>query len=672
MSIVSNFSQNKFILDPGYNLTLRPMQYPDFYEMYKIGVKNNWTVEEIDFSTDISDLDNKITESERHLISRLIAFFATGDNIVANNLVLNLYNHINSPEARMYLSRQLFEEALHIQFYLTLLDNYVPDVSQREEMFRAVETIPSIRKKAEFCFRWMDTIYDLREIRSDADAQKFILNLACFATCIEGLFFFGAFAYVYYLKSKGLFHGLATGTNWTLRDETCVDEQTEILTSAGWQKFDQLSEKSEVAQFDMNSEEISFVRPLKIIKKRYSGEMYGIRNVKGGIDQLLTPDHDVVYKWSFQKRFEKKKVSEFKSNASLIRIPVAGYKQGKRKQFTAEDKLFIAIQADGSISSRYTGERCGTIPVQFSFSKQRKIDRLMDIISELGLTYVISYKKVSNKYPNRKDQTLIKVYVPVAWGASKEFTDWVDITRIDYEWGQNFIQELLLWDGHIPKGAPDGSGLYSSANKKNIEIVQQVALLSGYSTAISTVVDSRKSTYKTMYRIFFSKKPYIACSKKLFRYTEQYDGNVYCVSVPSGAIVIRRNGKVSITGNCHINFALKVLETVKLQRPDLFTPSLYSQMEQMLQEAVECEYQFAIDALDQGVTGLSLHDMRQYLEFVANQRREQLSLPVKTTVLNPFPFMELQDLQELTNFFERRVSAYQVAVSGDVKLDADF
>lgn len=343
MSVVSDYAQKKFILDSGYNLNLRPMQYPDFYEMYKIGVKNNWTVEEIDFSTDISDLDNKITESERHLISRLVAFFATGDNIVANNLVLNLYNHINSPEARMYLSRQLFEEALHIQFYLTLLDNYVPDITEREQMFRAVENIPSIRRKAEFCFRWMDTIHDLQELKTDEDYTKFILNLACFATCIEGLFFFGAFAYVYFLKSKGLFHGLATGTNWTLRDE---------------------------AQ--------------------------------------------------------------------------------------------------------------------------------------------------------------------------------------------------------------------------------------------------------------------------------------------------------------HITFGLKVLETIRLQRPDLFTQQLNSKLEQMLQEAVECEYQFAIDALEQGVTGLSLQDMRQYLEYIANQRREQLLLPVKSPVLNPFPFMELQDLQELTNFFERRVSAYQVAVEGEVTFDADF
>ena len=93
------------LLNPGFDLTLRPMKYPDFYEMYRNAIKNTWTVEEVDFSTDVMDLKNKMTPSERHLINRLVAFFATGDSIVANNLVLNLYKHINAPEARMYLSR---------------------------------------------------------------------------------------------------------------------------------------------------------------------------------------------------------------------------------------------------------------------------------------------------------------------------------------------------------------------------------------------------------------------------------------------------------------------------------------------------------------------------------------------------------------------------------------
>src|SRR4051794_17227305 len=146
------------LLNAGFNLTLRPMKYPDFYEMYRNSIKNTWTVEEVDFSTDVMDLRNKMTPAERHLINRLVAFFATGDSIVSNNLVLNLYKHINAPEARMYLSRQLFEEAVHVQFYLTLLDTYVPDEAERHEAFAAVETIPSIKRKAEFCFRWIDSL----------------------------------------------------------------------------------------------------------------------------------------------------------------------------------------------------------------------------------------------------------------------------------------------------------------------------------------------------------------------------------------------------------------------------------------------------------------------------------------------------------------------------------
>jgi ribonucleoside-diphosphate reductase beta chain len=207
------------LLDPGLCLTLRPMAYPAFYEMYRAAIKNTWTVEEVDFATDVSDLQ-KMSAAERHLVQRLVAFFATGDSIVANNLVLNLYKHINAPEARMYLSRQLYEEALHVQFYLTLLDTYVPDPAERFRAFAAVESIPSIKKKAEFCMRWLDSIHELSRLQNISDRRKFLLNLICFATCIEGLFFFGAFAYVYFLRSRGLLHGLAAGTSWVFRDES--------------------------------------------------------------------------------------------------------------------------------------------------------------------------------------------------------------------------------------------------------------------------------------------------------------------------------------------------------------------------------------------------------------------------------------------------------------------
>jgi len=331
------------LLDPGFNLTLRPMRYPHFYEMYKNAIKNTWTVEEVDFSMDVTDLRSKMTPAERHLINRLVAFFATGDSIVSNNLVLNLYKHINAPEARMYLSRQLYEEALHVQFYLTLLDTYIPDHAEREAAFSAVENIPSIRKKAEFCLKWIDSIQELEQLNSKEDRQRFLLNLICFATCIEGLFFFAAFAYVYFLRSKGLLHGLASGTNWVFRDE-------------------------------------------------------------------------------------------------------------------------------------------------------------------------------------------------------------------------------------------------------------------------------------------------------------------------SG----------------HMSFALDVVKQIRKEEPDLFDESLNRHIVEMLDEAVECEVQFAEDILSGGVPGLSVADMRQYLEFIADQRLMMLGIQKVYGAKNPFSFMDLQDVQELTNFFERRVSAYQVAVAGDVVFNETF
>ncbi len=331
------------LLNPGFNLTLLPMRYPQFYDMYRDSIRNTWTVDEIVFSDDVADLHNKLLPAEKHLIHRLVAFFATGDSIVSNNLVLNLYQHINAPEARMYLSRQLYEEALHVQFYLTLLDSYIPDLDDRKAAFDAIENIPAIRQKAEFCFKWIESIHGLTELNSREDRQNFLLNLICFAACIEGLFFFAAFAYVYFLRSKGLLNGLAAGTNWVFRDESC-----------------------------------------------------------------------------------------------------------------------------------------------------------------------------------------------------------------------------------------------------------------------------------------------------------------------------------------HMNFAFEVIEQVRKEEPGLFDDDLHRRVNEMIGEAVECEYQFAADVLSEGVPGMSLGDTREYLQYVADARLMALGLPKRYGSKNPFGFMELQDVQELTNFFERKVAAYQVAVEGEVSFEEDF
>jgi ribonucleoside-diphosphate reductase beta chain len=119
-------------------------------------------------------------------------------------------------------------------------------------------------------------------------------------------------------------------------------------------------------------------------------------------------------------------------------------------------------------------------------------------------------------------------------------------------------------------------------------------------------------------------------------------------------------------------FAYEVLETVRKEEPELFDADWGSQVRTMIQEAVECEAAFAEDVLSEGVAGLTRIEMREYLQYVADQRLLKLNLPTIYGSRNPFSFMELQDVQELTNFFERKVSAYQVAVQGEVAFDHAF
>lgn len=208
------------ILDSGMILKMRPMTYPAFYDIYKKAITNTWTVEEVSFLTDISDLRDKLTPSEKRIVNRIISFFAIGDLLVLHNAIRNLSKHINSPEALLYYARQIFEESLHQDFYNILLDNYVPDMTEREKIFDAINTLPSVKAKADFCLKWFDDIAHIDNIDTDEAKQQYLMNIITFAAAVEGLQFMASFVYVFWLRHRGLMNGLADGTKWVFRDET--------------------------------------------------------------------------------------------------------------------------------------------------------------------------------------------------------------------------------------------------------------------------------------------------------------------------------------------------------------------------------------------------------------------------------------------------------------------
>jgi ribonucleoside-diphosphate reductase beta chain len=331
------------ILDPGFNHTLRPMKYPSLFNHFVDAQKNTWTVQEISFNTDKEHLRDKLTAAEKQVVQYIIAFFATGDSIVGENAVLNLYKHVNSPEARLYYSRQIFEEALHVQFYLTLLDEYLPDPDDRAKAFAALDEIPSIKRKGDFCFKYLDQSAKIDRLETEADRRTFLLNLITFAAAIEGLFFFGAFSYVYYLRSKGYLHGLASGTNWVFRDEslhmkvafelvdTVRGEYPELWTPEFEKQIDEMIEEAIECEMQFAEEALSLgvAGMSKEQMREYLNYIGDARRVRLG----MTP------KTKAQNPFPFMELQDLSSHTNFFERTVADYSVGISGDVSFDDDL---------------------------------------------------------------------------------------------------------------------------------------------------------------------------------------------------------------------------------------------------------------------------------------------------------------------------------------------
>lgn len=175
--------------------------------MYKKAEASFWTAEEIDLSKDMHDWDNKLTDNERHFISHVLAFFAASDGIVNENLVERFSGEVQAAEARCFYGFQIMMENVHSETYSLLIDTYIREPEQREFLFDAIETIPVIKQKADWALRWI----------SDKKAT-FAERLVAFAA-VEGIFFSGSFASIFWLKKRGLMPGLTFSNELISRDE---------------------------------------------------------------------------------------------------------------------------------------------------------------------------------------------------------------------------------------------------------------------------------------------------------------------------------------------------------------------------------------------------------------------------------------------------------------------
>ncbi|AOZ99408.1 ribonucleotide-diphosphate reductase subunit beta [Flavobacterium commune] len=199
-------SQVEPILQENKNrFVIFPIKHHDIWEWYKKMEASFWTAEEIDLSQDLHDWNNKLNSDEKYFIKHILAFFAASDGIVNENLAENFVNEVQYAEAKFFYGFQIMMENIHSETYSLLIDTYVKDEKEKDELFNALDVFPAIRKKADWALKW---------IESDSFAERLIAFAA-----VEGIFFSGAFCSIYWLKKRGLMPGLTFSNELISRDE---------------------------------------------------------------------------------------------------------------------------------------------------------------------------------------------------------------------------------------------------------------------------------------------------------------------------------------------------------------------------------------------------------------------------------------------------------------------
>lgn len=197
--------QEHILQENSDRFVLFPIKYHDIWEMYKKAEHSFWTAEEIDLAQDLTDWNEKLNSDERFYIKNVLSFFSASDGIVNENLAENFLKEVQYPEARCFYGFQIAIENVHAETYSLLIDTYIKDLQEREKLFKAIDNIPSVRKKAEWALKW---------IQSDSFAERIIAFAA-----VEGIFFSGSFCSIFWLKKRGLMPGLSFSNELISRDE---------------------------------------------------------------------------------------------------------------------------------------------------------------------------------------------------------------------------------------------------------------------------------------------------------------------------------------------------------------------------------------------------------------------------------------------------------------------
>lgn len=613
------------------NPVFKPFKYVWAYEAWLTQQRIHWLPEEVPLHEDVKNWNKDITESEKNLLTQIFRFFTQADVGVSTCYNRHYLSVFKPMEILMMLSAFSNMESVHSVAYAHLLDTV---------------GMPETEYSAFFNYKEMKDKYDYMQGFTVENKYEIAKTLAAFGAFTEGLQLFASFAILLNFPRFNKMKGMGQIVTWSIRDE-CFSEDTEILTPRGWVYFKDLTDKDKVAQW--KDGETNFVKPSRRVKYDRNEPLILYRR-GNTISSCVTPEHDIVYIDKFYNyETKKEKAKNFIADPNKF-IPVSGYKSDGNKVLTPFEKIRIAFISNGTkqFNTRSTDSSLEYLCITASPVKDKKVSKLCDLFNESYLTYRTSLDTSGNT----------NFYFSTFLNISMDLSSWIKLENISSEWGNQFIQELMYWNKNISYDVENDSFVFITECRENKDIIQAICAISGYTSTVIFLTDTLK--YEITIR-----KANILSSENLTKEIVEYSGKVHCVTVPNGAVIVRHNDCVCVSGNSlHADSIIKLFRTFIQENPEIWTEQLRNELYLICATIVDHEDAFIDLAFEMGpMEGLTAEEVKQYIRYIADRRLTQLGLNVLFQIeKNPLPWLdEMLNAIEHMNFFEGRATEYSKA-----------
>lgn len=535
-------------------LSRKPNLYPWTQDFIDAMWQGHWTPNEFNFQSDVHDYKINLTDKERNVITNTLSAIAQIE-VAVKKFWGKVGENLPHPSIHDLGVVMSHVECIHNIAYEKLLH-----VLNIEHVFESNMELDIIQGRVKYLRKYNHKYYK--------DSKKqYVYSLALFTLFVENVSLFSQFYIInWFNRYKNVLKDTAQQVAYTTKEE-CYLEGTEVLTPKGWIDFRNIQIGDDIVQYNPDGT-FEYTKVLHKTVNDFFGNL--IKFYRLGNECVVTPNHEMCY-FDDNNNFVKEKAKNVEIN-NQIHFPKVGIlKNDGLNNLSFEDRLKIAFNA---CVSSFQWSKDILLKDDDSYSikivKEEHQSRLEWILNELQLDYKVEdlfdgekkYKFYFNKDSN---------YIGF---------DWLNLTNKNSNWCKEFIEELIIWGGC----KDDDHVVYSSNNKEYIDIAQCIAILAGYYTNIDINDDNTYYNLSIMDDSLNDKEHY------LNKTDLQYNGKVYCVTVPSGNIVTRINNNTFVSGNCiHALVGIKLINTIREEYPELFDDELEQRVLSEAEEAFRCE-----------------------------------------------------------------------------------